>query len=185
MPSNQPNSRQRGCERQRQLLHGLVRRITLAGDSLHIEIKRPGLNRLLLENRNEEMTDQNGVYCFSVHSELKCRGVEAKLVVRGPHGKTPVPDAKLVNLLARAYRWLDQLTEGKVKSVKEIAHGEGVNAGDVGRTIQLAFLAPDIVEAIVAGLQPIELTPRPLMRIGALPLAWDCQRCLLGFPQSI
>ena len=49
------------------------------------------------------------------------------------------------------------------------------------RTIQLAFLAPDIVEAILAGHQPVELTPRRLMRT-ELPIEWHRQRCLLGFP---
>ena len=50
----------------------------------------------------------------------------------------------------------------------------------VSRIIQLAFLAPDIVEAILAGRQPVELTPRRLMRIGELPLEWHRQRRLLG-----
>jgi site-specific DNA recombinase len=41
---------------------------------------------------------------------------------------------------------------------------------------------PDIVEAIVAGQQPVKLTTRRLRRIGGLPLEWDGQRRLLGFP---
>jgi hypothetical protein len=45
----------------------------------------------------------------------------------------------------------------------------------------LAFLAPDIVEAILDGRQPIGLTPRQLKRIGALPCRWDDQRRRLGF----
>ncbi len=62
------------------------------------------------------------------------------------------------------------------------ARRDGIDASDVRRNIQLAFLAPDIVEAILAGRQPVELTARRLRRIGALPLEWDHQRCRLGFP---
>ncbi|NKB48598.1 MAG: hypothetical protein GKS02_04440 [Alphaproteobacteria bacterium] len=47
--------------------------------------------------------------------------------------------------------------------------------------MQLAFLAPDITEAILAGRQPVELTAHRLKRIGALPLEWGHQRALLGF----
>jgi hypothetical protein len=46
----------------------------------------------------------------------------------------------------------------------------------------LVSRAPDIVEAILAGRQPIELTAERFRRIGALPLEWDRQRRLLGFP---
>jgi len=45
----------------------------------------------------------------------------------------------------------------------------------------LAFLAPDIVEAILAGTQPADLTTQTLIRRTDLPLNWAEQRALLGF----
>ena len=42
-----------------------------------------------------------------------------------------------------------------------------------------AFLAPDIVEAILDGRQPADLTVQKLLR--SLPLAWAEQRQRLGF----
>jgi hypothetical protein len=39
-----------------------------------------------------------------------------------------------------------------------------------------------IVETILSGRQPINLTARRLERIGTLPREWDSQRRLLGFP---
>jgi hypothetical protein len=41
-------------------------------------------------------------------------------------------------------------------------------------------LAPDLVEAIVNGTQPVALTAERLKRLGPLPLRWDQQRTLLG-----
>jgi hypothetical protein len=57
---------------------------------------------------------------------------------------------------------------------------KGEGQGDVSRCLPLAYLAPDIVEAILQGRQPVELTVLRLKRIG-LPLSWVEQRRLLGF----
>ena len=65
----------------------------------------------------------------------------------------------------------------------ELAAHHGVDRTDVGRRISLAFLAPDIVEAIVAGRQPIELTAARLKRVRDLPISWAEQRKLLDFPR--
>jgi site-specific DNA recombinase len=47
--------------------------------------------------------------------------------------------------------------------------------------IKLAFLAPDIVEAIMAGQQPADLTAQKLIRNVDLPMDWVEQRRILGF----
>ncbi len=49
------------------------------------------------------------------------------------------------------------------------------------RILPLAFLAPDIVKAILDGRQPVALTAESLRRLPALPTDWDAQRRLLGF----
>ncbi len=103
-----------------------------------------------------------------------------KLVVSTAKGEVAAPDESLIALLFRAHRWLDQLAGEEFGSAREIARCDGFDPSEVSRTIQLAFLAPDIVEDILAGRQPIELTPRRLMR-GEIPLDWRRQRRLLGF----
>jgi len=40
----------------------------------------------------------------------------------------------------------------------------------------LAFLAPDIVEAILTGTQPVDLTAESLIKNTDLPLDWREQR---------
>ena len=47
--------------------------------------------------------------------------------------------------------------------------------------IGFAFLAPDIVETIVEGRQPMELTAARLMRLPSLSADWSEQRRTLGF----
>lgn len=51
----------------------------------------------------------------------------------------------------------------------------------MSRVLPLAFLAPDIVEAIIDGQQPVELTVTALRRGPELPASWDAQRRMPGF----
>lgn len=46
---------------------------------------------------------------------------------------------------------------------------------------RLSYLAPDIISAIIDGIQPVDLTGRKILRIGNVPLCWTAQRELLGF----
>ena len=46
----------------------------------------------------------------------------------------------------------------------------------------LAYLAPDIVEAITSGRQPADLTALSLKNGYDLPILWSEQRARLGFP---
>ncbi|MCK5363804.1 MAG: recombinase family protein, partial [Gammaproteobacteria bacterium] len=169
-------------ERRRRLLHRLLHRVTLHSGSIRIEIKCAGLDSLVSGNGAHVAARPEGLIDLTVPVALRRRGVEAKLVVRAAQGEAAAPDRNLIALVAQARRWFDQLAGGEVGSIQEIARRDVTDASDIGRNIQLAFLAPDIVEAILAGRQPVELTARNLRRIGALPLEWDRQRRLLGFP---
>jgi hypothetical protein len=63
----------------------------------------------------------------------------------------PQPDSTLVKALARAWRWQRMLDEGVYTSVSEIGDAESISKSYVSRILRLALLAPDIVEAILAG----------------------------------
>ena len=56
---------------------------------------------------------------------------------------------------------------------------EGIAVRYVSRLIRLAFLAPDIVESIVDGRQPSNLTAQTLTRRIAIPLDWRLQKTAL------
>jgi site-specific DNA recombinase len=50
----------------------------------------------------------------------------------------------------------------------------------MSRLLLLAFLAPDIVEAIASERHPPDLTAHRLIRTLDLPIAWSAQKQLLG-----
>ena len=94
---------------------------------------------------------------------------------------TAAPDQNLITTIARAHRWLNLLTTGNVNSINELAEREEVDRNEVSRFLPLAFLAPDIVETILDGKQPVDLTYERLRRMPPLPNSWKEQREHLGF----
>jgi site-specific DNA recombinase len=85
-----------------------------------------------------------------------------------------------VKAVARARQWSEDLLMGRAQSVAEIAEREGAADRYVRRLMRLGFLAPEIVEAIVAGNQPPELTAEALAERIELPLLWTAQEQAVG-----
>lgn len=112
---------------------------------------------------------------------LRRRGVERRIVIEGIDTQAREPDQALCRLIGQARVWMRQLASGEMPSVDALGARENRHPADVSRVLQLNFLAPDIVEAILDGRQPIELNTQMLMRLGTLPADWHAQRRLLGF----
>ncbi|WP_281017528.1 MULTISPECIES: recombinase family protein [unclassified Minwuia] len=113
--------------------------------------------------------------------QLSRRANGSRIVLGGGDQATNGPDPKLVQLVADAHRWNRMLAEGTVASLRELSDREQLDRSDIGRILNLAYLAPDIVEAILDGRQPVGLTVRKLRRMSELPLDWEAQRRMLGF----
>lgn len=94
---------------------------------------------------------------------------------------TAKPDPALIKAMFRAHKWFDDLVSGRAASLGAIARAEGCSDRYIGHLMPLAFLAPEIVEAILAGTQPVELTAETLTKRTDLPLDWAEQKALLGF----
>ena len=82
-------------------------------------------------------------------------------------------------ITARAFRWRRMLETGAVSTVREIAAKEKINSSYVSRVLRLTLLAPDIVEAILDGRQPTDMTLPKLMR--PFPMEWETQNTALLF----
>ena len=165
----------------RQTLQSLIHRVTLHREKIRLEIKRSGLASLLAGVDATGNTAIDGVIVYTLPVQLRRRGVESKLVLETSHRGMESPDDTLIAFISRVHIWSEQLVKGTARSIGEIAAQDGIHPSDVGRHLQLAFLAPDIIEAILVGRQPLELTAQRLRRVGALPLDWTQQRVLFGF----
>ena len=94
----------------------------------------------------------------------------------GPH-----PNKSLVNLIRQARRAQAALYDDRDKDLTETARLFSKRVGSFSRLVRLNYLAPDIVASILDGTQPETLTRQQLIKAD-LPLDWDLQRRLLGFP---
>lgn len=86
------------------------------------------------------------------------------------------PDDALVKALARAFRWKRMLESGEFSSMSELADKEGISFTYMARLMRLSLLSPDIVDAIMAGGQPVGITLARLT--GPFPLNWKEQHAL-------
>ena len=83
------------------------------------------------------------------------------------------PDNTLIKALARAFRWKRMLDSGDFATIADLAEREGIAAPYLTRTMRLAQLAPDLVEVILDGRQPRDLTLEALR--GLIPEDWSKQ----------
>jgi hypothetical protein len=120
----------------------------------------------------------------AVPTRIRRRGVEMRLVLDGPGVRAAKHDPALIKAIARAHGWFDDIATGRAKSIGDISEKEGVSDRFVSHLMPLAFLAPNIVEAILAGFQPADLTAETLIKRTDLPLEWTEQNALLGFVRA-
>jgi hypothetical protein len=100
-------------------------------------------------------------------------GPEGAVARPGDNGAGVVPvhgDPALIKALARGFRWRRMLEEGRYASISEMAKAEGVERGYVGTLLRLTLLPPPMVEAILDGRQPEEVTLLRLLE--AVPVGW-------------
>jgi hypothetical protein len=88
-------------------------------------------------------------------------------------------DPALIKAVARGHIWFEELATGRARSLHELATREGITRRYIRRLVNLAFLSPPLVEAILQGRQPIALTATRLTELD-LPLDWSEQRRLLA-----
>jgi site-specific DNA recombinase len=117
---------------------------------------------------------------LSIPASLKRTGKEMKFVVNGVANSAPA-DTTLIRLLIRGQKIAKRLFEPNCPPLEAVAREEEITASYATRLVRLAFLAPDIVAAILAGKQPSGLTANKLMADTRLPLEWQDQRAALGF----
>ncbi len=119
---------------------------------------------------------------LSVPARLKRMGKETKRIINGigPQEREATPDPCLIKLIVKAHRLHGKLMSENL-GIGNIAESRGVHHSYVSRLIRLAFLSPEIPEAILDGRQPLGLTAAKLMRVSRLPIAWRAQRQALDF----
>jgi site-specific DNA recombinase len=174
----------------RVVISQVVRRITLHPDRIGMQIDTGRLLAWLACGESDigppgraadtrVDAQHSSIVVISTPISIKRRGVETRLVIDADSASSRKPDPRLVDAVARAHLYLGKLTDGAGRTVADVANLAGVHSADVSRILPLAFLAPKIVERILDGAQPADLTIRKLARVSDLPLRWSDQEVLL------
>jgi site-specific DNA recombinase len=85
--------------------------------------------------------------------------------------------SRLLSACAGSRRWLEDLMTGRIASIDTFAAREGRSARSISMLLSLAFLAPDLVKAIVDHQMPRGIG---LGQLIDLPAEWGRQRRALG-----
>jgi DNA invertase Pin-like site-specific DNA recombinase len=171
----------------RALVQAVVARVVLREQQIDIELIPSRLRDLLQRGATDALPSCLGERCRKVILSLdvrlkRCRGATTLIVpARVAQACPSRPNPALIKKLVRAHQWFEQLRSGQASSIRQIALTEDLTGRYVARILQLAFLAPDIQEAILHGRQPPDLTIEHLRP--PLPLTWSEQRRRLGFRQ--
>jgi site-specific DNA recombinase len=155
-------------------LSALIIRVVLAREQLRMTIS---LAPLLGES---DISLKDLTIEREVPLHIRRRGVEMKLLIGGREAHVSAPDPILLKELNRARRCFDALVSGDAKNLALLASRESVSDRYISSVLPLAFLAPEIVELIVAGRQPTGMTAHKLIRHTDLPFDWPSQKRVLG-----
>jgi site-specific DNA recombinase len=176
----------------RDLIGSFVRRVVIQESGIEIAIDRVELLRLLQHggkivtancSSSHRPTDATDLISLTVEAKRRRCGGEVHLVVP-PTSPVSVTQIKpsLMKALARAHGWYEKVVRGEAFDVRTLARQAGLTERYVGKVFACAFLAPDIVESILEGRQPQDLTFKKLCR--HIPSSWVEQREQFGFPQN-
>jgi site-specific DNA recombinase len=100
--------------------------------------------------------------------------------IEGDASNSPSPaDVQLIQHVAQAHMWVKKLSDGHHQSIDELAASAKLHPKVIRKRLRLAFLAPDITEAVLIGDQQHSLTLAKLYDTGSL--SWEKQRRTLSF----
>jgi hypothetical protein len=169
------------AERLRAILRAVVARVQVHSDQIEVTLDQMGVAWWLNSKDPQQPACANGhdrerhSTVLMIPARLKRMGIEMRLVVEDGSEAANV-DPVLVRLLLRALAMRARVLENPSLPLKEIAAEEGISSSYATRLLRLAFLAPDIIAAILNGRHPPQLSAKRLMDDTRLPLDWAAQR---------
>jgi len=161
------------------LLHGVL----VHDDRIELQVRKGALLKLVLGQDRDVQDDDSednslGHITLPLQAQLKRCGGEVRFLLPpdSAHAK-PHPVPSLLRAVARAHDWLAQIMRGDVSNQRAIAAATELDERYISRVLPLAFLAPDLTEAILEGKQSSTLDLGRCLK--PLPPDWKEQRVSL------
>ena len=162
------------------LVRELVEKIIVDEKILTIKLRRGLLLGGDVPSSASEVASDSAVELTAAVA-FKHRGIETRLMLPGlaQQNQPSKCDPALIKAIARGRAWFEELATGRTRSLQELAKRDGISRRYIRRLIGLAFLSPQLVDAILQGRQPAALTATRLTELD-LPLDWTEQHKLLA-----
>ena len=162
---------------QARLVRGLIEKVIVDEKTLTIKLRRGALD--VPSSPSEDGRDDTVE--LTAATAFRRRGAEIKLVLPGLAQQTysSTGDPALIKAIARGRAWFEELATGRARSLQQLAKRDGLSRRYIRRLVDLAFLSPELIETILQGGQPVELTATRLTELD-LPLDWTEQHKLLA-----
>ncbi len=147
----------------------LIKRVKLNPSKIAVTLYQEQITELLnaiCENREmhrlkpEELKQEN-TYTEPYHIGTIANG--EKIIVGHFVEPRKRPNTELIKILNQSYTWHQDILDGK--TTQEIANREKVCVQYVRRILNLSFLSPKIVRAVLNGTQPADCTLKKLLSI--------------------
>jgi len=151
----------------------LVRQAVVHTDRLEIELDAEAIARQLdIAHAKLARSSITNI----VHCRIKRSGLAMRLVDESDaHAVRSDTPAWLIGLLGKAQSWWRELARGEI-DVATLSKREGVTASYMTRVVRLAFLSPKVVDAMVIGDTPSDLSSKALLAPGAVCAEWADQK---------
>ena len=152
-------------------VRALVQQVRVHRDHVEIGCSTEAIAELLQVVRNDEAPS-----ILTIRSEVTLARSGAALRLIQTNGATiaAAPNQALIRLILRARRWWGTLRTGEM-DISTLAASEGLQNGYVTRVLRLAFLAPSVVDAILAGTLRAGMDVAALTALGAIAPLWTDQ----------
>jgi site-specific DNA recombinase len=162
-----------------ELVRSIVAQVTVGESEISVELDRSGILTKLIPGAEPAET-ATAPSVLSIAARLRRSGKGTRLVIGD--GAASKVDEGLASLIGRAVTTRHALLSGGYDSIDALAKEVGVRRDYLTVLVRLSYLAPEIVGAILAGQQPVDLMPtRLIARCKDLPQDWRAQRSYLGF----
>jgi DNA invertase Pin-like site-specific DNA recombinase len=165
----------------RELVRSVVEAVEIQDEKIVIVLKRNEIASVLLGNTfSLSPMSESDAFELCIEAKLQRVGKGIRLVVGG--GIAEKSNGQLAALMRDAHATCVALMTGRDATIDAMAQRLGIKRDYLSARLRLAYLAPDIVRALISGRYPPELTPARLVSICKdLPYDWQLQRAVLGF----
>jgi hypothetical protein len=164
----------------RERVRSLVQQIQIGEAQILVWLNRTAIVSSVMPGAPPKPTGSFEPFVLSITASLRRAGKGVRLVIG--NGAAKAIDDGLASLIARAIATRNMFLVGHDDSIDAMASRLGVRRDYVAVLVRLSYLSPEIVRAILAGQQPIQLTPTRLVMLSRTPPHdWQEQRRLLGF----